>query len=1212
MSEETKIIYIRVDASKAVDGSTAATRAFERMEKAQNQAAQSLDRMERSQGTVAASMAKLEGGVRNLFGAFLGAQGVRAVIDAADSFTKFSNSLKVAGVQGEALGLIQGRLFAAANKNGVEVGALGQLYGRVAMTSKELGASQSDMLKFVDGVTAALRVQGGSTEQASGALLQLSQAMGAGVVRAEEFNSILEGALPIAQAAARGIDGMGGSVAKLRTAVVDGNITSRQFFEGLLRGFGQTKIQAESASLTISGAVTGMSNSWVGFVGAMDQAVGASKMMVSGINALARGLENLSSIAKDARSNLTTLLSIAANPGGFVGSLLTSITPAEKLAADIEKQRKIIATTEAALAAPNPNNIRNRHTEAALAAARDKLAGLERQQIVAQVGGKAAPAFQDDPDNIGILVNRPATPIVKKGKGDGDGDRRAAALQDAQRELDYARAFADAANLGSEAVAKLDIHFKSLKTAQDVFSKTANDNSSAAQELAAKLEASALATMKLKNLGEFRADTRALRDQNELLEAEIRLTNELPEVRARELATLKVMQEVKAKGLTANKEEIADRITVMETNDRLTRQGDEIKRANEMWTEPLKNALQSIQSTAANWIETLLDGLGQGKLAVEDFGKAGIAIAKRMVAEFLALALIRPMMGSLVSSMSSLGLVSPATASSLGYGSSAGGAGGGLGGGGLPSFGGVGNSSMFGFLNRPISGNLPSSQYGPPAPGQSHSSGWLGDITWGQGLGAAAGIGMGAFQLANAKGNTGKTIGGIASMVGGAVSLIPGIGQIAGPVIGLLGGLFGGLFGGEEYKWDPMAGANTRFTPGVKKPTIHSTEINGGESIGGRYGRTWSVIDELLRATGGTIDPARAWSGDIWNNQRDGYSSVALIGPNGQSRFLAGGEGDRSQDLDTLIASVFSANVKNGGLTGISDTLMKAVNNREPTNEQEVRDLLSLIDAYDKFGKVIPTAKPALEEIAKKFATMTETARLYGLALDPIAAEQKKVTERYARDFIDQFVDPLAVELRALDDERKDAIASAEYIRDHVAGVYVDINKITETFLKRESDLREQAYDGALKSLDDAIRRMTPGGNLANMNDTATLAGLKATFSATSAQAMAGNSAAMARLAGEGTALAEYGSRYYGGNADYNALRDEILGIFMQVQAQLQPSTSAPAGQGSQADPNAAATVQLVQQLTSLTQQQAQRIDSLLAELTRTTGLLNRYLGRAA
>jgi hypothetical protein len=189
---------------------------------------------------------------------------------------------------------------------------------------------------------------------------------------------------------------------------------------------------------------------------------------------------------------------------------------------------------------------------------------------------------------------------------------------------------------------------------------------------------------------------------------------------------------------------------------------------------------------------------------------------------------------------------------------------------------------------------------------------------------------------------------------------------------------------------------------------------------------------------------------------------------------------------------------------------------------------------------------------------------------------------------------------------------AASAIRDHVANVYVDINKITETFLTRETELREKAYDGALKSLDDAIRRMTPGGDLANMNDTATLGGLEATFSATAAQALAGNSDARARIAGEGIALAEFGNRHYGGNADYNALRDEILGIFVQVKAQLEPSTSTTAGQGGQADPNAAATAQLVQHLTSLTQQQAERIDTLLAELTRTNGLLNRYLGRAA
>ncbi len=692
---------------------------------------------------------------------------------------------------------------------------------------------------------------------------------------------------------------------------------------------------------------------------------------------------------------------------------------------------------------------------------------------------------------------------------------------------------------------------------------------------------------------------------------------------AAQLASLQKANELRAQGIDIEADANAQRQIAAAGN--LARANTELERAREaadgtkrIW----QNALDGVQSYGADVFFDIFSG---AEVNGADVAKSMKNIFIRAFAEIAAAAVIKPLISPVFEVGQQLGIVpagvggaawggAPSAANSNGIGIPGGASLGWFG----DSFKGVGN-----WLKSPITGggygayNTASdvaSLTGTAMPqGMSPSGmGFLGGTTWGQGLGALGGLGMGAFQLASANGNTAKTIGGIGSMVGAAVSLIPGVGQIAGPIISLASSLIPGLCGGDEYKWDPMAGGNTRFTPGVKKPTIHSTEINGGESIGGRYARTWGVIDELLRATGGTIDPGRAYSGDIWNNQRDGYSSVALIGPDGQSRILGGGEGDRSQDLDTLIASVFSANVKYGGLTGISDTLMKAVNNREPGNEQEVRDLLSLIDAYDKFGKVIPTAKPALEEIAKKFATMTETARLYGLVLDPIAAEQKKVTERYARDFIDGFVDPLAVELRALDDERKDAIASAEYIRDHVANVYVDINKITETFLTRETELREKAYDGALKSLDDAIRRMTPGGDLANLNDTATLAGLKATFGATSAQAMAGNSAALARIAGEGTALAEYGSRYYGGNADYNALRDEILGIFMQVQAQLQPSTSAPAGQSGQADPNAAANSQQFQQLMAAFQRSTEDNDNLRAEITRLTGLVTRLLGRAA
>ena len=56
--------------------------------------------------------------------------------------------------------------------------------------------------KFFGQLGKALAIQGSSATESSGALRQLSQAFSSGIVRAEEFNSILEGAFPIAQAAA--------------------------------------------------------------------------------------------------------------------------------------------------------------------------------------------------------------------------------------------------------------------------------------------------------------------------------------------------------------------------------------------------------------------------------------------------------------------------------------------------------------------------------------------------------------------------------------------------------------------------------------------------------------------------------------------------------------------------------------------------------------------------------------------------------------------------------------------------------------------------------------------------------------------------------------------------------------------------------------------------------------------------------------------------
>lgn len=197
---------------------------------------------------LSASYSGLAAGAAKAFALIGGAQGFRQL---SDSATRIDNSLKVAGLSGEALEGVYQKLFVAAQKNAAPLETLVQLYGRVALVQGELGVSSEEIINLSSNVALALRASGQSSQEASGALLQLSQALGSGVVRAEEFNSILEGAPTILQAAAAGIKQAEGSVSKLRQIMLDGNLSSKAFFDGINAGAPVLEEKVAGAVLTV-------------------------------------------------------------------------------------------------------------------------------------------------------------------------------------------------------------------------------------------------------------------------------------------------------------------------------------------------------------------------------------------------------------------------------------------------------------------------------------------------------------------------------------------------------------------------------------------------------------------------------------------------------------------------------------------------------------------------------------------------------------------------------------------------------------------------------------------------------------------------------------------------------------------------------------------------------------------------------------------------
>jgi tape measure domain-containing protein len=244
----------------------------------------------------------------------------------ADGYTSFTNRLRSAGIEGQKLHDMQTKLFDIAQKYGVQLEAIGSLYGRVSQAQNDLGASNQQIMQTVEGAAAAVRVYGASTGEQAGAIRQLSQMLGNAKVQMQEFNSLNDGARPILQAVANGIDRFGGSVSKLRAEVMQGGFDTKEFFAGMQKGLPDIIAQAQTMPLTIGAGFQVLNNALGQYIGQTDQALGATQRISLGMAALANNLDVIMPILG------AIILAIGARYVGAIG--LATVATIRKAAAD--------------------------------------------------------------------------------------------------------------------------------------------------------------------------------------------------------------------------------------------------------------------------------------------------------------------------------------------------------------------------------------------------------------------------------------------------------------------------------------------------------------------------------------------------------------------------------------------------------------------------------------------------------------------------------------------------------------------------------------------------------------------------------------------------------------------------------------------------------------------------------------------------------------
>lgn len=761
-----------------------------------------------------------------------------------------------------------------------------------------------------------------------------------------------------------------------------------------------------------------------------------------------------------------------------------------------------------------------------------------------------------------------------------------------------------AAGRGEKSFEAMKVHLEAQQKAFEIYGKVLDDTDPKLK----KIEELLLRISQGKAAESFASATNELKSQNEILEKQIELMGQAPEIIAKEIALIKVRQEAEKGGTAITQEAIEARRQAIEQNETLKNQAEELKRAQELWTAPLKSALESIQRTAADAFENMLEN---GKFSFEELGNVFKKTITRMIAEFLALATVRPVMSVLVNA------ISPNFAQQMGLGS-----GNQAGGGILGSlFGGTGVGN---FLGGTISGNLPSGQYGPPAPGQGFSSGFLGDVTWGQGLGALAGAGMGVYQLLAGGGSTASTIGGIASLVGAGVSLIPGIGQIAGPIISLLGGLLPGLFGGTPEPPTNRAITSLNFSGGTFNQSGGSYGMDAPE-LSGLGASMKSLLDAAkvkITSSGFGLQQQTFSKGDFSN------ATTFITRPDG-SQMQWGQSSDPAQQqkaLDTAAANVAHSIMLEVG-SGISDVMREGLSNFGLQNLQHafsmeelgtaVAKLNQLDEAMKSFGKTTTDAESAIKAVDEGFNALFNTAAEFKIS----AGEVKKIEDERARqrlevtkefsDGIDQALmemkDPLQAALDANEKARtKDLVNNDEFLR-LVEGYGDKRSQILEYYELERLKIIEDGNAAALAAqreivsfslasisrIQDLIRELSPGGALSGLDPRSQLAGLRATADASLAQAMAdpSNASLVDRAVADQRAFIEFNKSFTGGSVDYQSDVKNRIGLLQNLQGGV-----AQAAMNQTSDP---ITHSYLAQILAAVQRDRTSVDNVMALLAR-------------
>lgn len=211
----------------------------------------------------------------------------KSLLDTADAMQSINSQVRqVTSSETEYLA-VQRQLLEVANNTRASLESTASLYVSTSRALKDYGYTQQEILTFTEATNNAMTIGGVQAEQQAAALMQLSQALGSGVLQGDEFKSIAEAAPILLDTIA---EYMGKSRAEIKKLGSEGELTADVIFKAISGASEKFGEQAAKMPMTMGQALTVFSNNWQSMISKMLNDSGAMSGIASIIKLIADNL----------------------------------------------------------------------------------------------------------------------------------------------------------------------------------------------------------------------------------------------------------------------------------------------------------------------------------------------------------------------------------------------------------------------------------------------------------------------------------------------------------------------------------------------------------------------------------------------------------------------------------------------------------------------------------------------------------------------------------------------------------------------------------------------------------------------------------------------------------------------------------------------------------------------------------------------------------